>query len=186
MAEKSPIDPRQFKPQRGEPAQDLSEIETLAPPLREVAQDLAGLLEKYPFLTSAMLHIAASETTSGDITLVRKPTSDTITLSREDPSRPVSVIIEGALGRERKDVGTPFIASWDGRFYRKPNPKKPIFVEDGSIVQKDQYVGQAFIDKNRTWSLEAGVDGQITFACEDESEVKKGETVLWYIQPKKQ
>ena len=92
-------------------------------------------------------------------------------------------------GKEKPIEGSPLIPNYDGKFYRKQDPKaKEPFAKDGDYVAADGVLGWAIIGKNQRWLFRVPKEEypngvQITkFAIENEAEVKKGETVICYLK----
>jgi len=79
-------------------------------------------------------------------------------------------------------IGSPVVTPIMGKYYSRPAPEEPLFVQVGDAVEAGQTL--CFIERNKTFSeLPAPLKGTITKICaEENADVEEGQ-VLFYLEP---
>ncbi|HUD21178.1 MAG TPA: biotin/lipoyl-containing protein [Candidatus Saccharimonadales bacterium] len=130
------------------------------------------------------------------------PTS--VVLDQSDPIRPHHVFVGTARKRDGVELVTQIITHQDydetasntiefligspvatpimGKYYSRPTPEEPPFVQVGDMVEAGQPL--CLIERNKTFSeLPAPFTGKITKICTEENiEVEEGQ-ILFYLDP---
>jgi acetyl-CoA carboxylase biotin carboxyl carrier protein len=88
-----------------------------------------------------------------------------------------------AASATQADGMLSIVASLIGRFYLRPEPSAPPFVQVGSEVSDDSTVG--LIEVMKTFNaLQAGVSGIITEICVEDTALVEYGQVLFHVWPK--
>ncbi len=160
---------------RGEEPLGLASLEQIAKPLGDLALAVVPALERL------------KESGIGGLEIIIEGQDDlagTIKLRLSEGEATVRLL--GRLGSELPVFrGVPFFAAFDGIFFRQPAEGMPVIIEDGSEAKKGEMIGWCFKTKGLQWPEIAPASGTVHFAIEDETPVKKGETVMYYIEEKK-
>lgn len=167
------FDPTEMVSIRGKESASLRSLEEIAAPLGRLARAVLPELEvlKGENIGAVDIIVDGPDDVSGTIRLK---------VSQEGE---ISVILRGQLGSELPTFrGTPYVANYDGTFFRQPSQGEPVIVEDGAEVKKGQMVAWAFKTKGVQWPENALASGVVHFAIDDETSVEKGTTVMYYIE----
>lgn len=168
MAERQPrgIDPDQFKTTPKEADRNAELFEAMSPTLRRVAEEFEGIMTRNPDFSSLKVHLAMPDGVSGDIEYQRGTSG-------------IVFDVTGELGEKLPPYyGESQAAEFDGTFYYGASPTKP-YAYTGDEVKKGQRIGWGFINKNTQGPVVSADDGVLTYAVENGTVVKKGDTIYY-------
>lgn len=172
-----PLDPSEMQSIRGVESTALASLEGVAKPLGALALAVIPTLETLRDFGMGALEIVVDGP---------EQIAGTMRLSLSDEGL-ATVTLRGKLGSELPTFrGVPWIANFDGTFFRQVKEGDPVMVEDGAEVKKDAMVGWCVKTKGMQWPEPAPDSGIIHFALKDGAPVKKGETIMYYIEASKQ
>jgi len=173
----------EITPARGEESTDLTQLREIATPLRELTLAVVSEADKLreAGVGEVEIEITGSERVAGTIIL---------RLLNAGPRIGIKGKLGGELPTQR---GVPYLATWVGSFFRRPDPSKEIIVEEGATVRAGDLIAWWFIDKNVQGPIHSDVDGIIHFETADGGPVTTAKsatdagpaieaTTLYYIE----
>ena len=145
----------------GEPNSELSKLDAIAAPIRDLARALAPIFEQSPIVGRIILNmIAAPETNLAGQVVMEK---------RDVSTNHIDVEITGDLGRELAQTpkGHPVHADFKATVFFQAGPNRPRYAKTGDIVHTGQRVLWAMENKNSGEAVEAPITGKITYKVND-------------------
>lgn len=182
------VDVSKFGTKPVERPADLTAVEQLASPLKELSHELMDLMSGHPdVVSSTRLIIMGKDSLAGQVIFKGNPTGS------------IEITVEGELGRGLPKIpkGNPRVAEMDGTVSQL-SPGGKLYGKSGEMVAKDAFVlWFVATNKDTQFGIPAPATGIITYVVENgqavkaevkelkdgKEEITQEATILFYIDP---
>lgn len=155
----------------------------------EEYKSLKDTLKKYPLyagvIRSIVGNIKRNSLQAAELTVLIGKNEIRLSFSNPQGAGTIKFSIKDGIA-SGKTVGVPYIANWNGYFYRLPHLKKKPYVKNGQVVKKGAPIGVVFVNKNEQFILSAPDNGRIYFPDADKlleqgALLEKNKTILFHL-----